>query len=130
MSIQAGTFNTIGSNTTTIGGDFPVWSRVRELYQGGGVIDTTDYDAGDVIPAGTMVVFAGPGQEVTIVDNDAEDATLATVNGLIYNDVCIPEGVTLATCAVVRNGRIYADRVGLPSGVETYLPMIEFVRES
>lgn len=57
----------------------------------------------------------------------------AKVNGLTFEDVCIPDGCTLATCAVVRAGRIYADRVVgaiIPSGVETNLPMVEFVRES
>lgn len=55
------------------------------------------------------------------------------VNGLIFEDVCIPDGCILATCAVVRAGRIYADRVnggGLPTSIESKLPMIEFVRES
>ena len=58
---------------------------------------------------------------------------LSDVNGLTFEDVCIPEGCTLATCAVVRAGRIYADRVaggGIPKSVEAQLPMIEFVRES
>nr|DAP25402.1 MAG TPA: Head fiber protein [Caudoviricetes sp.] len=56
-----------------------------------------------------------------------------TVNGLIFEDVCIPEGCTLATCAVVRAGRIYADRVvgaSIPTAMESNLPMIEFVREA
>ena len=58
---------------------------------------------------------------------------LTDVNGLVFEDVCIPEGCILATCAVVRAGRIYADRVfggGIPKSVEAQLPMIEFVRES
>lgn len=58
---------------------------------------------------------------------------LSDVNGLVFEDVCIPEGCISATCAVVRAGRIYADRVaggGIPKSVEAQLPMIEFVRES
>jgi len=164
--INKGTFNTIGQGSATIGGHFPIWSRVREVYQGGGQIDASDYSAGDLIPAGTMVHFAGPGAEVTvylptafsasstyavgdyvtynnklyicktaITTAAAWDATKWTektsdVNGLIMDDVLIPDGAVLATCAVVRAGRIYADRAGLPTGIEANLPMIEFVHES
>ena len=130
MSIQKGTFNTIAQNSSEIGGHYPVWSRVRELYQGGGFINLNDYSAGDVIQAGTMVKFNGAGKEVEIIAENASD--FSVVNGLIFEDVCIPEGCILATCAVVRAGRIYADRVGsngLPTDIEAQLPMIEFVRE-
>lgn len=51
------------------------------------------------------------------------------INGLVWNDVMIPEGCQSATCAVVRKGRVYADRAGLPTDIEAKLPMIEFVRE-
>lgn len=165
---QLRTFNTISQNQAGIGGNFPVWSRVRELYQGGGTIDHTKYPAGTVIGAGTPVQFMGAGQQVVVVAGPAYEATktyavgdiveqagkiyknktaieipeaftaskwtdiTGTVNGLTFEDVCIPEGCTLATCAVVRNGRIYADRVVgatiLPA-MEANLPMIEFVRE-
>lgn len=135
---QNGTQNTIGSRTGNVGGHFPVWARVDKLYQGGGVIDTTSLAAGTVIPAGTMVHFAGPGKAVTIVSapanasspTSAETTALATVNGLIFDDVCVPTGCKLATCAVVRAGRIYADRVSLPASIESQLPMVEFVREA
>lgn len=130
---QNGTFNTIGTHKAEIGGHFPVWSRVDKIYQGGGTIDLTGLKAGDVIGAGTMVIFAGPGKQVEIVKADGAEAKLAQVNGLIMDDVCIPTGCTLATCAVVRAGRIYADRAangaGIPASVEANLPMIEFVRE-
>ena len=231
---QLGTFNTIAQNGVQIGGDFPVWSRVDKLYQGGGYLDLTKFKPGDVIHAGTMVKFNGPGKQVEVItaegvagvkevvtltvkkgctangdlilvlngkfvevpltttENTAElvaaeiekkksvltewnvsksgatvtftqktakettvnavyvnntgadtemaitakgvtaSGSLSDVNGLVWNDVCIPEGVTLATCAVVYAGRIYADRVfggGIPSSVEAQLPMIEFVHE-
>ena len=166
---QSGTFNTIGKCQSEFGGHFPVWSRVRELYQGGGMIDCTKYPAGTVIGAGTPVQFMGAGRQVVILVAPAYDPTktykvgdmveqegkiyknkteiaspeaftagkwtdiTGTVNGLIFEDVCIPDGCTLATCAVVRNGRIYAGRVVgakiLPA-MEPSLPMIEFVRES
>lgn len=169
MEFQNETFNTISKKGAQFGGSFPVWSRVKELYQGGGTIDIEGMEAGTVIGAGTPVIFNGPGKEVTLLRGEAYDSTkayavgdvviqankiyqnktaitegetftaskwndmTAKVNGLTFEDVCIPDGCTLATCAVVRAGRIYADRVvgaTIPSGIEANLPMIEFVRES
>nr|DAV98980.1 MAG TPA: tail sheath protein [Caudoviricetes sp.] len=235
---QLGTFNTISQSQSGFGGNFPVWSRVRELYQGGGMIDVAGMGLkpGDIIHAGTMVKFNGAGKRVEVITADgvtgvkavvtltitkkasengdlsivlggksysvavtsASESTpelvatkiegakssfaewdvkrsgatvtftqktaaqpyaymfipgntgvtgdieetvkgapaggkLTDVNGLVFEDVCIPEGCILATCAVVRAGRIYADRVfggGIPKSVEAQLPMIEFVRES
>lgn len=235
---QLGTFNTISQSRSGFGGNFPVWSRVRELYQGGGMIDVAGMGLkpGDIIHAGTMVKFNGAGKQVEVITADGvtgvkavvtltitkkasgngnlsivlggksysvavtsasgstpelvatkieeakssfeewdvkrSEATvtftqktaaqlyaymfipgntgvtgdieetvkgvpaggkLTDVNGLVFEDVCIPEGCILATCAVVRAGRIYADRVfggGIPKSVEAQLPMIEFVRES
>lgn len=235
---QLGTFNTISQSQSGFGGNFPVWSRVRELYQGGGMIDVAGMGlkSGDIIHAGTMVKFNGAGKQVEVitadgvtgvkavvtltitkkasgdgdlsivlggksysvavtsasgstpelvateiegakssfaewdvnrsgatvtftqktaaqlyaymfipgnteVTGDIEETVkgvpasgkLTDVNGLVFEDVCIPEGCILATCAVVRAGRIYADRVfggGIPKSVEAQLPMIEFVRES
>ena len=235
---QLGTFNTISQSRSGFGGNFPVWSRVRELYQGGGMIDVAGMGLkpGDIIHAGTMVKFNGAGKQVEVITADgvtsvkavvtltitkkasgngdlsivlggksysvavtsASESTpelvatkiegakssfaewdvkrsgatvtftqktaaqlyaymfipgntgvtgdieetvtgvpvggkLTDVNGLVFEDVCIPEGCILATCAVVRAGRIYADRVfggGIPKSVEAQLPMIEFGRES
>ena len=235
---QLGTSNTISQSRSGFGGNFPVWSRVRELYQGGGMIDVAGMGLkpGDIIHAGTMVKFNGAGKQVEVITADgvtgakavvtltitkkasgdgdlsivlggksysvavtsASESTpelvatkierakssfaewaversgatvtftqktaaqlyaymfipgntgvtgdieetvkgvpaggeLTDVNGLVFEDVCIPEGCILATCAVVRAGRIYADRVfggGIPKSVEARLPMIEFVRES
>lgn len=235
---QLGTFNTISQSQSGFGGNFPVWSRVRELYQGGGMIDVAGMGLkpGGIIHAGTMVKFNGAGKQVEVITADgvtgvktvvtltitkkasgngdlsivlggksysvavtsASESTpelvatkiegakssfaewdvkrsgatvtftqktaaqlyaymfipgntgvtgdieetvkgapaggkLTDVNGLVFEDVCIPEGCILATCAVVRAGRIYADRVfggGIPKSVEAQLPMIEFVRES
>ena len=229
-----GTFNTIGQDSQSFGGSMVIWSRVRELYQGGGYIDPADFPAGTVIPAGTMVKFNGAGAEVNVITTignagiaevdtltvtakatasgnltvtldgdvavtvavlstddtpekvatkiaaetytgwtaeadgavvtftaddeeakaapvfaaaatgvtaafavtvagvDADGSDLTDVNGLIFEDVYMPEGTISASCAVVRNGRIYADRVaggGLPASIESQLPMIEFVRE-
>ena len=126
MNYNYGTFNTVAKSGITFGGDFPIWARVEDVFVGGGTVTGS---AGDVIKAGTMVIFNGAGKAVTIVK--ATDTTnLSKVNGIIWNDVCIPEGKLVATCAVVRKGRIYADRAGIPASVEAQLPMIEFVREA
>lgn len=234
--MNKGTFNTIVQGSQKIGESKVIWSRVRELYQGGGTIDPDKFPPNTIIPAGTMVKFNGPGKEVDIVTTDGSDGTkevnilvitngataggnisitlngtpvevtlvgsespeaiaaaiaaaaatftdysvtangnmvvfaandvgvkeepvfdaggtgviaefetpvkgtdtgpqisdLSQVNGLIFEDVYMPEGTIHATCAVVRAGRIYADRVaggGLPAEIEDQLPMIEFVRE-
>lgn len=228
-----GTFNTITQSSQSIGGNRVVWSRVRELYQGGGYIDVSKYAPNTVIPAGSMVKFQGAGKEVLVITAvgqagvaevaqltvtkgatasgnlkvtldgtaetiavlgtddtaaevaakiaavsytgwtakaegdvvtftasaneskkdpafaaastgveavfevlvkgvDPDGSNLSDVNGLIFEDVYMPEGTIHATCAVVRAGRIYADRVlggGLPSSIESQLPAIEFVRE-
>lgn len=127
---QFGTFNTISQASASFGGDFPVWSRRNKCYQGGGWIDTSDLNPGDVIHAGTPVIFQGPGQKVIIVK--ITDATnLPKVNGLIFDDVCVPSGVVEATCAVCYDGRIYANRAnggdGLPKSLMAQLPAVEFV---
>lgn len=228
------TFNTISSQSWEVGSHFPVWARVTRTYQGGAYIDVSalGLKAGDIIPAGTMVKYTGPGKKAEVFTADsiagvkevvrvtvtggctengnvgitlngtntdiavttAESSANAVaakiaagsftgwtakqggasveftkeaagectapsvnpnetgvtasvevvtkgvtaqgsysdVNGLVWNDVMIPEGCILATCAVVFGGRIYADRVaggGLPKDIEKNLPMIEFVRE-
>lgn len=150
MSNIKGTFNTVSKGSLgSFGGHFPVWARIENRLAGGGYFDLTKtnpltgatFAAGDLIPAGTMVHYAGPGKELTIIPNSETDAsvTAGDCNGLVDNDVLIPENAILATAAVVVKGRIYADRVingtgvgktiGLPTAVEAMLPMIEFVRE-
>lgn len=134
MATQNGTFNTIAQNTESVGGGFTVWARVDKVYQGGGYLDLDTLNAGDVIAAGTPVIFDGPGKKITVVTGTAATkANLAKVNGLVFNDVCIPSGAVEATCAVVRAGRIYASRAnggnGLQKSLEAQLPMIEFIYE-
>lgn len=129
---QNGTFNTISQASANYGGAFPVWARVNKCYQGGGWISTEGLNPGDVIAAGTPVIFTGSGQEVKIVDI-SNKTDLAKVNGLVLNDVCIPSGVVEAACAVVYDGRVYANRAnggnGLPASLKAQLPAVEFVYE-
>lgn len=233
MEVLNGTFNTLAQRKAEIGGGMVVWARVDHTKMAGGEIDVSDMKAGDIIPAGTMVKYNGPGKKVEIITADgvagaaqvetltvtsgatasgnirvtlgggspvqiavtdadstaegvagkiaggsytgwtasAEGSTvtftcssvgkktagevdfaetgadgeiavtkagvaasgnLTDVNGLTWQDVRIPDGCTVATCAVVTAGRIMADRVaggGIPASVEKQLPMIEFVRE-
>lgn len=131
-----GTFNTISMGKAfEMGGDFPVWiGPMVELYPGGCYIDLSgeSYKAGDIIPAGTPVIYDGPGAKATIVKiSDSEN--LAKVNGLTYNDVKIPDNCVSATCAVAYKGKIYANRAnggeGLPKSLIPQLPQIAFVYE-
>ena len=51
-------FNTYGQNSKTFGARYQVWSEVKGVKHGGGVIDATafaNYPVGSVIPAGTPV---------------------------------------------------------------------------
>lgn len=233
MEVLNGTFNTLAQRKAEIGGGMVVWARVDHTKMVGGEIDVSDMKAGDIIPAGTMVKYNGPGKTVEIITADgvagaaqvetltvtsgatasgnisvtlgggsavniavtatentaakvatkvaagsysgwtakadgdvvtftcssvgpktagkvdfastgaagkiavtkagvAASGNLTDVNGLTWQDVRIPDGCTVATCAVVTAGRIMADRVaggGIPASVEKQLPMIEFVRE-
>lgn len=130
----SGTFNTISQAEETFGSGMAVWARVNKSRQSGGWVDTSKYSAGDLIPAGTPVIYTTPGAEVKVVDTTScTKADLAKVNGLTENDVRIPSGVVEATCAVVIDGRIYANRAnggnGLPASLQAQLPAIEFVYE-
>lgn len=162
MSFLKGTFNTIGGGSLSIGGDNAIWARVEDRFVGGMAIDPNKYEAGTVIPAGSMCVYVGPGKQGkvffeefsaekayevgdTVVRNGLPyscktagaaawnatnwNAEKDNINGLVWNDVMIPSDCKSATCAVVRKGRVYADRAGLPTDIEAKLPMIEFVRE-
>jgi hypothetical protein len=51
-------FNTYGQNSKTFGARYQVWSEVKGVKHGGGVVDATafaNYPVGSVIPAGTPV---------------------------------------------------------------------------
>jgi hypothetical protein len=125
------TNNVISTYSKTVGGDYPVWIKRGDNLQGGGLIATADIPDDGIIPEGTMVIFNGIGKAVTIVKS-TDTANLAKVNGLIAYNVVVPKDKTLvdATCAVTREGKIYADRAGIPASVEALLPNIEFVREA
>ena len=129
---QYGTQNTIGSYSAEIGGNFVVWVRVERVEHFGGNLDVSPYKPGDVIPAGSMAIFDQQANTIEIVKADAAADKLKKVNGLIFNDICIPSNPVLATGAIVTSGKIYADRAGedgIPPSVEPNLPMISFIRE-
>lgn len=128
---QNGTFNTIGSYSASFGGNHVVWVRVERVEHFGGNLDVSKYQPGDIIPAGSMLIFDQVANTVTVVKATDTDK-LEKVNGLLFNDVCIPSNSVLATGAIVTSGKIYADRAGvdgIPPSVEKNLPMISFIRE-
>lgn len=126
--LQKGTFNTIANSSITIGGGKQVWARVDKVIHFGRLIDTSSMKAGDVIPAGTMVHFDNSSDKATIIKG-TDSEKLTQVNGLIMNDVCVPDGVVFASCAIVTAGKIWADATDVPTSVEAQLPNIEFIRE-
>lgn len=125
------TNNVIATYAKTVGGDYPVWIERGDNLQGGALINAADFPDAGIIPEGTMVIFNGIGKAVTIVKS-TDTENLTKVNGLIAYNVVIPKDKTLvdATCAITREGKIYADRAGIPTSVEALLPKIEFVREA
>lgn len=125
------TNNVMSTYSKTVGGDYPVWIERGDNLQGGALINAADFPDTGIIPEGTMVIFNGIGKAVTIVKSTDTD-NLTKVNGLIAYNVVIPKDKTLvdATCAITREGKIYADRAGIPTSVEALLPKIEFVREA
>lgn len=125
------TNNVISTYSKEVGGDYPVWIKRGDNLKGGATIKLADFPDSGIINEGTMVIFNGIGQDVTIVAA-ADTTNLPKVNGLIAYNVVIPKDKTLvvATCAVTREGKIYADRAGIPTSVEALLPKIEFVREA
>ena len=61
-------FNTYGQNSKTFGARYQVWSEVKGVKHGGGVIDATafaNYPVGSVIPAGTPVHLNKAGNTLT-----------------------------------------------------------------
>lgn len=61
-------FNTYGQNSKTFGARYQVWSEVKGVKHGGGVIDATafaNYPVGAVIPAGTPVYLNKAGGTLT-----------------------------------------------------------------
>lgn len=129
-----GTFNTIDSYRAEFGGNFVVWVRAERVEHFGGNLNVAKYQPGDVIPAGSMAIFDQQANTIEIVKASDGAEKLAKVNGLIYNDICIPSNPILATGAIVTSGKIYADRAGvdgIPLVVENNgnLPMISFMRE-
>lgn len=134
-ALNVGTVNTIGKRKFELGGGQVVWAEVRRVIQFGRKIDVSKYNAGDVIPAGSMVVWNNTSDTCTIVKASELKAPegsgtveASTINGLTFEDVVIPEGAVDATCAIVTSGKIWADATDVPTVVEKNLPMIEFVR--
>lgn len=120
-------FNTYGKTSETYGGGIPVWLKVDNVDYGGGTIDISGKSAGDIIPAGSMCYLDKMGGTLAIIASTAAAEVLATVNGLLLNDIVIEAGDTYATGAVVYAGNVYADRIPtVPATVKTQLTQIRF----
>lgn len=114
MANFEGTQNTMSQKTgTPLTGDVQVWARVDKVAHLGRLINLDDYEAGDLIPAGTGLIFTS-NQYAEIVDiATASNEKLAQVNCLSYNDVRIPDGCIRATIAGVEAGKIWAEAAGI-----------------
>ena len=114
MANFEGTQNTMSQKTgTPLTGDVQVWARVDKVAHLGRLVDLEDYEAGDLIPAGTGLIFTS-NQYAEIVDiATASNEKLAQVNCLSYNDVRIPDGCIRATIAGVEAGKIWAEAAGI-----------------
>lgn len=120
-------FNTYGKTSQTYGGGLPIWLKVNAQDYVGGTIDLSGYSAGDIIPAGSMCYLDKAGGTLLIVKSTDTAEVLATVNGLLLNEVVVDAGDTYATGACVFSGNIYADRIPtLPTSVKAQLPQIRF----
>lgn len=130
-----GSFNTFGKTSTTYGSGKNIWHEIKGVYPVGGTITLTNYNVGDVIPAGSMCILNQATHAITIVAA-ADTNSLANVNGLLQNDIYVDEAAksTLgaATGSVVFAGEIYIDRLaeGIPAAALAVLPMIVAIKEA
>lgn len=134
MDRFAQTDNVMSTYSKEVGGDYPVFVRKGANLHGGGLVKVADIptDTG-VLQEGTMLIFNGIGEEVTIVKSTDAD-NLAKVNGILAERIRIPLDKTVidVTCAVTREGVIYADRADIPAAVRA-LPVfakMEFISEA
>lgn len=122
-----GTFNTIGSGSSQIGGSTHIWARVDRVIHAGRKIDVSAMASGTVIPAGTLVEYTYDSEYATIKDSD-DSLTVGHHYGLIFNDVCVPDNCIFASCAIVTHGVVWADAIDVAESQQTHMPGIEFIR--
>lgn len=117
-------FNTYGQNSKTFGARYQVWSEVKGVKHGGGVIDATafaNYPVGSVIPAGTPVYLDKSGGTLKPIYfyELAETLTATDTTAVLYgnyplnaaggNIIAVPtaiggDGEGVAYSAAVDNG--------------------------
>lgn len=131
-----GSFNTFGKTSKSYGSGKNIWHEIKGAYPVGGTIaNLDDYEVGDVIPSGSMCILDQEDHTITIVKASDADS-LASVNGLLQNDIYVDEGVKgetgNATGNVVFAGEIYIDRLeeAVPASVLAKLPMIVAIKEA
>lgn len=130
-----GSFNTFGNTGKSYGGGKNIWHEIKGAYPVGGTIENLSaYAEGSVIPAGSMCKLDPATHKITIVKASESDS-LASVNGLLQNDIYVDAGVKgtngNATGNVVFAGEIYIDRCAeeIPASVLANLPMIVAIKE-
>ena len=117
-----GIMNTYVYDSLEVGGGRSVWDSIDEKYPKGGRIDISQYEVGDLIPAGSMVILKSAGGLATIVGSEDTDK-LEDVNCLLENDIYVRPGTKAITATCVTKGAIYADRLEfeIPKVVEEKL---------
>lgn len=131
-------FNTFGRTSDVYGGSPKnIWYIVRErLLIGATVSNLSDFNVGDVIPAGSMLIVNEVAHTCEVVTAATVQSKAAQVNALLENDIYIDNAAVLtggATATCVRRGTIYVDRceVEIPASVQTALGnLIYFYHEA
>lgn len=90
-------FNTYGKNSKDFGARYQVWSEVKGVKHGGGVIDATafaNYPVGAVIPAGTPVALGCAGGSLTPIYFYELKTTLTTAatSAVLYGNYPLTAG--------------------------------------
>ena len=131
-----GSFNTFGQTSKAYSGGKNIWHEIKSAYPVGGTIaNLSAFAAGTVIPAGSMCALDQVTHKITIVKASDSDL-LASVNGLLQNDIYVDEAVKgangNATGNVVFAGEVYIDRLAeeVPASVLAKLPMIVAIQEA
>lgn len=112
--------NTFGKQTVGHKHARKVWREVRQQYPAGGTItNITDFASTKVIPAGSFVKYDMSAKTIEVITEakitacissgnvDAAKVAALGVNGYLYNDAYLLDGVTVATGTVVYEGELY-----------------------
>lgn len=123
-------FNVYGQSAETIGGNTPVWLGTVKPIAAGAVYSGT-LSAGEIIKAGTPVVYNAANRTFAKVTDDA------TANGYLYNDIFAEAAGLPATGAIVMDHAegLLIDRVGEftdeeIAGLQSAVPNVRLIRDA